>query len=444
MRLALSILALTSLFASVGHAQERVTTLEHGEWADTIAALQADVDAPGSLVHVCVDTGDGACAPCGQYTLALDDAGARAFRIDECDSSTGATRIVLVDRAALFDHDDVVPRPRVVTIHAALLRDVASSGGGRVSGGSALSCTARVQPFLRDLEHGTIVYLRPDRYDVRVEHASVTASATDDAWVLSTNERIATEVDYVVVDRATGRQELRGHTSLECSSDTSAEPSSPASEDPEDEDGSSMPTTASLPDGLARMEAGLPVTPPAPPAPPDRSAHFTIRGSVAMDWAFGRINTGASGAIGLRGWLDGGHWLGWSAELAVSGVHVSCLAFDGHCSNSASSAAALSVDALSFSAPFALRISLFPAGGLQVRLGLAPGVTYLSGSNGGRVESTVATGTLFGGLDYEIGWLVIGVGVGYRLLAVPFSGDTRIANAYGQALTMELSMGFSF
>lgn len=425
MRLAVSLLALSCLFANVARAQERVTTLELGEWASTIATLQADVDAQGRVVHVCVDPGDRSCAPCARYDLALDDAGARAFRIDACDPATGATRIVLVDRSALFDHDDVVPRPRVLTIHAALVHDVASSGGSAASGGSALACIGRVQPFLRDLEHGTVVQLGPDRYDVIAQNASVRASVIDDAWVLSTSERIASEVDYVVVDRATGRQALHGHASLVCTSGTGTDTS--RTEVPIPPEGPSMAVT----------------DPPAASPPPDRGAHFTIRGGMADDWAFGRIDFGGVGATGVRSWFDAAHWLGWSTELSVSGFHASCSAFDGHCNGVTSLAAPLSVDALSFAVPFALRISIVP-GGLQARLGLAPGLTYLYGSNGVSVESTVATGTLFGGFEYEIGSFVVGVAVGYRVLAIPVGGDARVANAYGQAMTMQFDVGLVF
>jgi hypothetical protein len=223
LRCSLLAIVLLPILVTTANAQELVTTVELGTWPEALVALESDVAAQGRTISICVQhDGREPCAPCGSYELGLDAAGAAAFRIGECDPASGTTQLTLVDRSALFDHDDVVPRPRSVTIHATLLSSVSATGGSAPLGGASLACTARVDPFLRDLEHGTVVMLRPDRYDVRVLHAGVSVTTVDETWLLSSSEQITSEVEYTVVERATGRVELRGRASLVCAGETDA------------------------------------------------------------------------------------------------------------------------------------------------------------------------------------------------------------------------------
>lgn len=202
-------------------AEASVTTLEHGAWPLAVAALQSDTHSEGTSVSVCVhDEGSESCAPCASYALTFDEIGSAAFTLGACDARTGATRVTLRDRSALFDHAHVVPRPRTVTIQAAVVHSFATTGGAAVTGGSTLGCTARVRPFLHDLEHGTDVPLGPDRFHVVVRHAAVAVSAVGDGWMFVSEERISSSVDYDVVEIASGEVVMTGHASLECASET--------------------------------------------------------------------------------------------------------------------------------------------------------------------------------------------------------------------------------
>jgi hypothetical protein len=209
------------LGARTALADARVTTLSGTEWPDAVAALESDVTSQGRSLALCVrDDRTYACAPCGTYTLAFDEAGTQAFRVGRCDAATGASTVTLVDRSALFDHGHAVPRPRAITVRAAIVSSIETSGGAASTGGSALGCTARIRPYLRDLEHGTDVYLGPDQYDVRVLHAQVEVNALGNGWMLASETRIDSEVDYDVIERSSGESVMTGHASLECASET--------------------------------------------------------------------------------------------------------------------------------------------------------------------------------------------------------------------------------
>ena len=222
LRFALASLALVMfLHPDVARADTTVSTLERGPWPVAVTALQSDTGSEGSALSVCVhDEASASCAPCGSYALSFDEAGAAAFVIGACDPASGATQVTLVDRSALFDHAHVVPRPRAITIQASVVHSIATSGGAATTGGSSLGCTARLRPFLRDLEHGSVVYLEPEHFRVVVQHAEVEVSALGNGWMLASETRIASDVDYDVVEIATGETVMSGHASLECASET--------------------------------------------------------------------------------------------------------------------------------------------------------------------------------------------------------------------------------
>lgn len=194
-----------------------IATIEVGAWPETIAALQTDLHAEGRRVHVVVFDRSSHLAPCGRYGLALDAAGALAFAIGACDPATNATELRLVSRTALFAHDGPVSRPRAIGLAATEVRVGADSGGAAVTGGAALECSIRVRPYLDDLEAGTIVYLGPDRYDVRTRETTVLIGVEPDGWSLHARATAALTIAYEIIDRATGEVVLRDHAILGCS-----------------------------------------------------------------------------------------------------------------------------------------------------------------------------------------------------------------------------------
>lgn len=197
-------------------AELRIATVEYGGWPETIAALQNDLGAEGARVHAVVFDRSSTLAPCGGYALGLDPAGARAFAVGACDAATSATELILVSRTDLFSHDGPVPRPRAITLAATEVRVGAESGGAAVTGGAALECSIGVRPYLDDLEHGTVVYLRPDQYEVRPTEASILVSVEEGGWSLHGRAMAAMTIEYDVIDRVTREIVLRDHATLAC------------------------------------------------------------------------------------------------------------------------------------------------------------------------------------------------------------------------------------
>lgn len=192
-----------------------LATREHGSWAATVAALQADRRAEGLRVHVSVRDASGARARCGRYALALDVWGARALRIGACDPRTDETELVLVARTELFSHDGPIARPRAIRLIATEVRVGDAAGGAALTGGAALECSVSVRPYLDDLEHGGVVYLGADRFFVRPLDATVTAEAAPPGFRLYARAA-ATTVRYEVVDRLTGEVVLTDSATLAC------------------------------------------------------------------------------------------------------------------------------------------------------------------------------------------------------------------------------------
>lgn len=203
---------------AVVHAQLRVTDVEGRPWFDVVSDLAESLDSEGALVSLCVRQGSGACTPCGGYALSFDDDGPKAFEVGACDPATGATAVQLVDRSALFDHDHAVPVPRAIAVRASLARGSSTERVTPRAAGTGVACSVRIRPYVRDLEHGVIVPLEPDAYDVRVArlHADVAPSA-DGSFVLSSTDEAATELSYDVIERASGTVVLVGRATLSCS-----------------------------------------------------------------------------------------------------------------------------------------------------------------------------------------------------------------------------------
>src|SRR4029077_19290079 len=97
-----------------------------------------------------------------------------------------------------------VPRPRTIRLMATSVRRGDSSGGAAQTGGSSLDCSVGIRPYLDDLEHGTVVYLHRDRFDVRPSDTSITVEAWSDGWSLRGHSLASLTIQYDVVDRASG------------------------------------------------------------------------------------------------------------------------------------------------------------------------------------------------------------------------------------------------
>lgn len=226
--LGLLLVALALGSAAGVHAQAPLTvrTLEHGEWAATIATLQTDLAAQGRVVHVVVEGASGERAPCGGYLLALDDHGARAFEAGACDPTTSATALRLVDRLALFQLGGAVARPRSIGISAMEVRVGHSVGRASLRAESELRCSMAVRPYLVDLATGARVLATPDRFLIRPVGEGARIDAHHDGWTVHAG---SVQVEYELVDRESGDVVLRETLALACGAPTpvTSAPSAP-------------------------------------------------------------------------------------------------------------------------------------------------------------------------------------------------------------------------
>lgn len=222
------------------HAQDgqlAIDVIGQDGWPEAVAALEHDARAQGTHLAVRVVDRNGQVAPCGYYALTFDEAGARAFSIGACDPATNATDLQLVSRTDLFSHDGIVPRPRMIRLAATSVRRGDSAGGAAVTGGSSLDCSVGIRPYLDDLEHGTVVYLHRDRFDVRPSDTSISVEAWSDGWSLRGHSLASLRIQYDVVDRGTGEVVLSSEATLTCSDSprdgaASSTPSTPPAHEP--------------------------------------------------------------------------------------------------------------------------------------------------------------------------------------------------------------------
>jgi hypothetical protein len=229
-------------------------------WAEAVAALEHDTAAQGRHVAVRVIDRDGGVAPCGYYALTFDEPGARAFTIGACDPATSATDLTLVSRTELFTHEGVVPRPRTIRLTATEVRRGDESGGAAVTGGSSLDCSVGIRPYLDDLEHGTVVYLHRDRFDVRPSDSTITVDAWSDGWSLHGHSVASLHISYDVVDRASGEVVLSSEAILQCSDATrpaTSAPSTPPREPTMDERAQQMAIFSGDDPGRAAVVVGV-------------------------------------------------------------------------------------------------------------------------------------------------------------------------------------------
>ena len=201
-----------------------VLTTDAGTWPAAVAALQADVRADGRLVHVVVTDANGSRVECREYSLQLDEVSQQAFTVGACDPNTRATAVTLVHRSALFEAGDLVPTPRAAGISAVSVRTGGARGGAANVGGSEVACSVAVRPFLRDLEHGTNVYLTPGRFTLHPVTSSVSAQGTAQGWTLQSFGHAALTVEYEVTDTQTHAVVVHDRATLDCGEGTVGAP----------------------------------------------------------------------------------------------------------------------------------------------------------------------------------------------------------------------------
>lgn len=215
--------------ASVDAQALVVRTLEHGDWARAVAAMQSDPGAQGRVVHVVVEqrlTDRAALrAPCGRYFLLLDAPGQRAFRAGACDPRTAATALHLVDRAALFEVGGVVARPRTIQIAAFEVRQAIAQGQAAQPAGTELRCGVALEPYLVDLLRGVRVRATPERFLLRPIGRGARVEASPTGWVVrAASLRFA----YELIDRRTGAVVLRESVAMSCSRGAAQPPEVPS------------------------------------------------------------------------------------------------------------------------------------------------------------------------------------------------------------------------
>ena len=216
-------LAVVWLMPLCAHAQIVVTSAQFGAWDATVRALQNDPESQGRVLSLCVRSTQGApCTPCDSYALALDDVGARAFRIDACNPADATTRVVLVDRDALFSRNATLTEPRAVTMRVTL--SASATGGAPIAAASDLACSGEVRPVVRD-SSGALVALTPGPYDLYVSRDDVSIEPRMDTWTLWAASATDLRVDYSIVERASGQTVLRAHAVLACSAEVPTAPS---------------------------------------------------------------------------------------------------------------------------------------------------------------------------------------------------------------------------
>jgi hypothetical protein len=237
-------LALTSAIAisCVAHlahadAELRIETIEDHSWPASVASLQRDLKSEGRIVHVAVKETDGTRVKCGTYDIELDHAASEAFQIGICDTWTDATPLKLVHRAALFDHGEVVSRPRAPRIVARRTQSGEAAGGAKPAAESAVDCTVNVRPFIRDLENGGRVQLSPGRYGLRTKNADVRVLESGDGWTFVAPRGTSRTAEYFVVDQQSGEVVLNDKVTMNCSVQTSAGSGGPPPETRESQDG---------------------------------------------------------------------------------------------------------------------------------------------------------------------------------------------------------------
>jgi hypothetical protein len=196
-----------------------IETTEQESWPAAVAKLQTDRNSEGTTLHVVVKDDRGSRLACGTYAIAIDGPGAEAFGSGGCNSETNATSVRLLHRTELFSHDDRVPRPRAPRILVQRVQVGAAAGGARQTGGSVISCTAEVRPFVDDLESGARVALTPGRYELRVKNPDVEVKSMSDGWRLVGHAATSADVGYDVYDGKRNEVVFHDRVKMACEGD---------------------------------------------------------------------------------------------------------------------------------------------------------------------------------------------------------------------------------
>jgi hypothetical protein len=275
-------LALLWATPALAHADAHVTALDGRSWADVVSDWVEDTSSQGTAVSLCVREQADRCLPCGAYAISIDP----AVAVGGCDPASGATSVLLVDRSALFDHSHAVPVPRAIAVRATLAGGTTTESVAPRSAGTGVGCSVRVRPYVRDLEHGSVVMLGPDAYDVVVAGMEATVEpSADGSFVVSSSDRITTTIAYDVVERATGAVVLVGHATLDCTAVADVPATAPG-------------TVAPLPIASRRMGARTtPITMGGGIRTYPRDAHADVADGLVIAGAA----IGAASAIALLG-----------------------------------------------------------------------------------------------------------------------------------------------
>jgi hypothetical protein len=253
MRVAARALVIASTLSSLAFADGlRVETIEQGSWPAAVADLQRDSRSEGRVVRVVAKDDSGQRLRCGTYGLALEGAGADAFQILGCDPETNSTTVRLAHRTALFDHDDTIARPRAPRITVTRVQSGSAAGGATQGGGSVVSCTADVRPFIDDLESARHVAVTPGRYELRLKRDDVEVRTMHDGWRLVARYGGALLIDYEIYDGKRNEVVIRERVTMMCGGSNA-----PAAPDP-------PPATTTT---VIRAPVGI--DSPRPESPPD-------------------------------------------------------------------------------------------------------------------------------------------------------------------------------
>lgn len=227
MGLLVSLLAMLSTAPAGAQSALTVRTIEHGEWAAAVAALQTDLGAQGRTVHVVVEH-RGERAPCESYRVMLDEHGSRAFALGACDPASAATPLSLVDRMALFELGGVVARPRAIGISAVEVRSAHAIGRASLTAERELRCSMAVRPYLVDPATGARVLATPEHFTIRPVGRGAEVEARGDAWTVRSG---SVRIEYELVENVSGDVVLRETLALSCGAPSGAPSPAPDGSD---------------------------------------------------------------------------------------------------------------------------------------------------------------------------------------------------------------------
>jgi hypothetical protein len=148
---------------------------ELGDWATTVDELRKN---GGRTIHVEARDEKGPVR-CGDYRLALDEAGSRAFVVGKCDPVTQTIELRLIDRHFLFTRVENLAQPILPTL-------TASRPPAPPPPFVSETCWAVIGPTVIDPESGERKTIAPERLALTVEPSSARAQAIafDHAWLV--------------------------------------------------------------------------------------------------------------------------------------------------------------------------------------------------------------------------------------------------------------------